>query len=226
MKIEQQNQILGCMNDVLNQNGFREYDLNYVDANVRDTLITVAVNGSSKLDRDVRVDLAVNPDTLEGYNWEKYRNDRSLYYELLPEECYSFNGEGIIIKAGTEYTDVPISFNLDKIDKDKNFVLPISIVSTSEYRIGEPKYSTILMNVVLSNAYTGTYSLGHDPGSRYGRFHRRPHDPYVARGRSLHRIALRRQYLRTRLQPGKLPDEHDRKRGFHADLYAAASRHH
>ena len=107
---------------LINQNGFREYDLNYVDANVRDTLITVAVNGSSKLDRDVRVDLAVNPDTLEGYNWEKYRNDRSLYYELLPEECYSFSGEGIIIKAGTEYTDVPISFNLDKIDKDKNFV--------------------------------------------------------------------------------------------------------
>ena len=56
---------------LINQNGFREYDLNYVDANVRDTLITVAVNGSSKLDRDVRVDLAVNPDTLEGYNWEK-----------------------------------------------------------------------------------------------------------------------------------------------------------
>ena len=87
---------------LINQNGFREYDLNYVDANVRDTLITVAVNGSSKLDRDVRVDLAVNPDTLEGYNWEKYRNDRSLYYELLPEECYSFNGEAIIIKAGRE----------------------------------------------------------------------------------------------------------------------------
>lgn len=33
---------------LINQNGFREYDLNYVDANVRDTLITVAVNGSSK----------------------------------------------------------------------------------------------------------------------------------------------------------------------------------
>lgn len=144
---------------LINQNGFREYDLNYVDASVRDTLITVAVNGSSRLDRDIRVDLAINPDTLEGYNWEKYRKDRTLYYELLPEECYSFNGEGIVIRAGTEYTDVPISFNLDKIDKDKNFVLPISIVSTSEYKVGAPQYSTVLMNVVLSNAYTGTYSL-------------------------------------------------------------------
>lgn len=144
---------------LINQNGFREYDLNYVDVSVRDTIITVAVNGSSKLDRDIKVDLAINPDTLAGYNWERFRNDHSLYYELLPEECYSFNGEGVVIKAGTEYTDIPISFNLDKIDKDKSFILPISIVSTSEYKIGDPDYSTILMNIVLSNSYTGNYSL-------------------------------------------------------------------
>ena len=75
---------------LINQNGFREYELNYVNTPIKDTIISVAVNGSSRLDRDVRVDLAVNPDTLDGYNWEKYRNDRSLYYEMLPEICYSF----------------------------------------------------------------------------------------------------------------------------------------
>lgn len=144
---------------LINQNGFREYELNYVNTPVRDTVITVAVNGSSKLDRDVRVNLAVNPDTLNGYNWEKYRNDKSLYYELLPEECYSFESEDIVIRAGTEYTDVPIRFYLDRIDKEKSFVLPISIVSTSEFDVAEPKYSTILMNIVLSNEYSGTYSL-------------------------------------------------------------------
>lgn len=144
---------------LINQNGFREYDLNYLDASVRDTIITVAVNGSSTLDRDIEVDLAINPDTLEGYNWEKYRNDRSLYHELLPEDCYSFVGENIVIKAGTEYTDIPIRFNLDKINKEKNYVLPISIVSTSEYSVATPNYSTVLMHIVLSNAYSGTYSL-------------------------------------------------------------------
>lgn len=103
----------------------------------------------------VRVDLAVNPDTLDGYNWEKYRNDRSLYYEMLPETCYSFEGEGIVIRAGTEYSNVPIRFYLDKIDKEKNYILPISIVNVSEFSIGDPKYSTILMNVILSNEYSG-----------------------------------------------------------------------
>ena len=144
---------------LINQNGFREYELNYVNTPIKDTSISVAVNGSSRLDRDVRVDLAVNPDTLDGYNWEKYRNDRSLYYEMLPETCYSFEGEGIVIRAGTEYSDVPIRFYLDKIDKEKNYILPISIVNVSEFSIGDPKYSTILMNVILSNEYSGTYSL-------------------------------------------------------------------
>lgn len=144
---------------LINQNGFREYDLNYINASVRDTIITVAVNGSSTLDRDIKVDLAINPDTLEGYNWEKYRNDRSLYHELLPEDCYSFSGENIVIEAGTEYTDIPIRFNLDKIDKEKSYVLPISIVSVSEYAIAKPAYSTVLMHIVLSNAYSGNYSL-------------------------------------------------------------------
>lgn len=144
---------------LINQNGFRDYELNYVDASVRDTIITVAVNGSSRLDRDVRVSLKVNPDTLEGYNWEKFRNDRTLYHELLPEECYSFDAEEVIIRAGTEYTDIPIRFHLDRIDKEKDFVLPISIASTSEYEIGRPEYSTVLMHIVLANAYTGTYAL-------------------------------------------------------------------
>lgn len=144
---------------LINQNGFREYELNYVNASIKDTVITVAINGSSKLDRDVRINLAINPDTLNGYNWEQYRNDKSLYYEMLPEDCYSFDGNDIVIHAGTEYTDVPVQFYLDKIDKEKKFILPISIVSTSEYSIGNPKYSTILMHVVLSNAYSGNYSL-------------------------------------------------------------------
>ena len=144
---------------LINQNGFREYELNYVNTPIKDTVVTVAINGSSKLDRNIHVTLAINPDTLDGYNWEQYRNDQSLYYEILPEDCYTFDGEDIVIQAGTEYSDVPIRFYLDKIDKEKKFILPISIVSTSEYSIGNPKYSTILMNVILSNEYSGDYSL-------------------------------------------------------------------
>ncbi len=144
---------------LINQNGFQEYDLNYIDNEYKDTTIAVAASGTATLDRDVVVTLAVNADTLDGYNWERYRNDKSLYFELLPEHMYSFEKEGIVIKAGTEYTTVPIRFYLDRFEKDKKYILPISIVSVSEYTVAAPEYSTILMNVVLANDYSGTYSL-------------------------------------------------------------------
>lgn len=144
---------------LLNQNGFKEYELNYVGTNERDTMITVAVSGSSKLQKDVVVDLQIDTDTLRGYNWEKYRNNESLYYELLPEDCYQIEGNSIRIHAGTEYTSVPIRFFLDRIDKSKRYILPISIASATEFPVAEPNYSTILMCISLANEFSGSYSL-------------------------------------------------------------------
>jgi len=144
---------------LLNQNGFLEYDLPFLESSIQDTTIAVAVNGTSKLNRDVCAKLDVDADTLKGYNWDQFRNDESLYYELLPEECYEFTRDFITIKAGTEFTTVPIRFYLDKFDRSKNYVLPIRIVEATEYPIAERNYSTILMSLVLSNSYSGKYGM-------------------------------------------------------------------
>lgn len=146
---------------LINQNGFREYELNYFKAqnSTVDTTFCVAVSGTTDSDKDVTVTLDINADTLAGYNWDKFRNDKSRYYELLPEECYTMQTEGITIKAGDEYAEVPVTFHLDKFDKSKNYVLPVSIVSASEYTLAGSKFCTILMNAVLSNEYSGSFSL-------------------------------------------------------------------
>lgn len=161
---------VGCDNELpeeifqktvlINQNGFLDYPLAYtINSTEIDTMIAVAVSGTSVLKNDIVVDLKVNPDTLDGYNWEKFRYDEILFHDLLPQECYSFNGDGIVIKAGTEYTSIPIKFYLDKIDKMKDYVLPISITSTSGYQIAAAKRSTVLMHILLSNFYSGTYDV-------------------------------------------------------------------
>lgn len=144
---------------LINQNGFREYSLDFVGTSEQDTMFTVAVSGSEKTDRDIVVTLTVNADTLAGYNWERFRNDESQYYELLPPDMYSFQTDNIVIKAGTEYTSVPVTFYLDKFDREAKYVLPVSIAAVSEYTVAEPQYSTILMNTVLSNEYSGSFSL-------------------------------------------------------------------
>lgn len=144
---------------IINQNGFLDYELDYTSSETSDTIISVAVSGTSKLKKDVIVNMQIDKDTLDNYNWERFRNQEILYYDLLPENCYEFNGKNVVIKSGTEYTDIPITFHLEKIDKNKQFVLPISIANSSDYKIGESKYSTVLMRIKLTNQYSGTYNL-------------------------------------------------------------------
>ena len=144
---------------LLNQNGFQEYDLPFVGASIKDTTLSIAVNGSSTLDRDVKARIEVYPDTLAGYNWEQFRSDESLYYTLLPEECYEFSKDFVTIKAGDEYTTFPIRFYLDEFDRTKHYILPLRIAETTEYPIADSQYSTVLMSLVLSNAISGTYSV-------------------------------------------------------------------
>jgi hypothetical protein len=107
---------------------------------------------------NVTVDLTVDIDTLEAYNFEKYRNSTALYYDLLPEDCYELESSSVTLEAGSEYTLLPITFNIDKIDKYEDYVLPLTISSASGASIGKAPYNTILMSIVLSNNYSGTYS--------------------------------------------------------------------
>ena len=144
---------------LLNQNGFREYDLPFMGIATKDTTLSIAVSGSSTLAVDVKARLDVKPELLEEYNWEQFRTDESLYYTLLPEECYEFSRDFFTVNAGSEYTTVPIRFYLDEFDRSKNYVLPIAIVEASEYPVADPKYSTVLMSLVLSNTNSGTYNL-------------------------------------------------------------------
>lgn len=144
---------------LLNQNGFREYDLPFIGVTTKDTTISIAVSGSSKLATDVRARIDVRPELLEDYNWEQFRSDESLYFSLLPEDCYEFSRDFFTIKAGMEYTSVPIRFYLDEFDRTKNYVLPIAIVEATEYPVADPKYSTVLMSLVLSNSNSGIYNM-------------------------------------------------------------------
>lgn len=141
------------------QNGFQELELNFTENSIVDTTISVAVSGTVLTSEDVAVTMKVNADTLAGYNWDRFRNDRSMYYELLPEDCYTFKKEGIVIKAGEPLATIPITFNLILIDKDKKYVLPLEIATTSVYELAEPRYRTVLINVICANEYSGAYSL-------------------------------------------------------------------
>lgn len=139
-------------------NGYQVYEINYTEDGNATVPISLAINGNTGNGKNVNVTVAVDPDTLAGYNLEKYRGETELYLPQLPEDCYTIQDMTTTIPSGSDIGLLPIDFHLDKIDKLQSYVLPLKISQTSEYEVGPHKYSRVLMRIVLRNSFSGTYS--------------------------------------------------------------------
>lgn len=153
---------------VIIRSGYHEWSIPFSNESTVATSISVAVSGTSVISEDMDVQIDVNSDLLDEYNFEKFRNDVASYYTLLPEDCYSFESMKTTIKAGDEYALIPLNLNLTKMDKYKNYVLPVEIVSVSKHSIGINDYNKSLINIVLKNDYSGSYTMAVDLRSSEG----------------------------------------------------------
>ncbi len=143
---------------ILTRSGFQERSLDYAVDGIITTDISASVSGTAIIDQDVQVSIKIDEEALAQYNFDKFREDLPLYYTLLPEDTYEMEGKVITIKAGDEYGLLPVKIDLSKLDKLKNYILPVTIISTSNYSVGNPQYTTLLMSVVLKNGFSGVYS--------------------------------------------------------------------
>jgi len=150
------------------RNGYHEWKMPYSDAGVIETNISISLSGTSILSEDVNVEIAINEEKLDAYNFEKFRNDVSQYYTFLPADCYELESKTVTIKAGDEYALIPIKLKLDKMDRYLNYVLPVEIISVSKYSIGINGYNESLINFVLENDYSGLYTMAVDMRSSEG----------------------------------------------------------
>lgn len=144
---------------VFTKNGFVDWEINYDETGLDTTNVSVSVSGTSVLGGDVTVDFVLNPDTLASYNLEKFRGKEELYYKILPNNCYKFLSENVTIKSGTEYALLPIEINMSNIDKYGNYVLPLRIDKVSSCSVGLPLYTTVMMNILLKNSFSGFYNV-------------------------------------------------------------------
>ena len=114
------------------------------------------VNGQ---DRDIRI--AVDKDTLETLNIERFSLYRpELWYTEMEEDKYEFP-ETVHIPAGSCVEQLNIDFNLQGIDMLEKWVLPLTIVDdgASDYQSHPRKnYAKALLKVVPFNDYSGSYS--------------------------------------------------------------------
>lgn len=138
----------------------------YLNTNTADGVlhykIPIEVSGSTTNDRSVTVSIELDRDTLIAYNKAQYFARTDRYYILLDEQHYSFpNGQTVTIPAGEDLGYIDVDFRIKNLDLVEKYILPLSIVSTSEY-IPSPKkhYKKTLMRIIPFNYFSGTYSAG------------------------------------------------------------------
>lgn len=143
----------------LNQNGWKECEVKIQDDNTGVLLLDMGVNGTSVNNKDIVISLTNDPDTLEAYNFDRYKFQTEMYFPELPTNCYTFDKESYTIPAGEFKTTARIHIDLNQIENIyENYVLPIKISSSTGELIGPGKYSKLLANIKFTNKFSGTYS--------------------------------------------------------------------
>lgn len=149
-------------NSYIIHNGWQDYELTVRDDNTALLPVYFGVNGTSGNDKNITLTLEVDADTLAGYNREKYKNQTDLYYKILPEEAYSFDGDSWTIEKGKLNAAAYITVDLTKIDEVgslyDDYVLPLRISSSTGEPKGQDKYTRVLAHIGFKNDYSGTYS--------------------------------------------------------------------
>lgn len=118
------------------------------------------VSGSTAIERDLNVQIAVDPDTLDVLNYERFQSREDFYYRVLGSEHYTFPST-VNIKSGESTALMAIDFSLKDIDMTEKWVLPLTIVDdqSGQYQPHPRKhYRKALLRINPFNDYSGTYS--------------------------------------------------------------------
>lgn len=120
--------------------------------------LSVYLSGSVPTDHDVTVTLRENDAYLKSYNQSVYGSTYANYAELLPSDCFTVpDGWQATLTSANAYTMFPITVNIDKLDSEKAYILPIEIAKVSDYQFSEDK-SYVLFKVYMKNDYATTKS--------------------------------------------------------------------
>lgn len=107
---------------------------------------------------DLKVKLKVTPEVLANLNTQNSLGNPYYVDKLiLPDSNYEMNDDEVTILAGQQYGVFKVPINLEGLDADKSYTLPLSIVSNSfDYDIN-PELQQIVYEIKFTNDYAGDY---------------------------------------------------------------------
>ncbi|MDP4205407.1 MAG: DUF1735 domain-containing protein [Bacteroidota bacterium] len=115
--------------------------------------------GTEAIKNDLIVKLRRAPEALDSLNHiESLGNPLYVDKVLLPKSNYTFTDSTITIKAGKTYGVLKVPFVTTGLDPDKQYVLPLKIVSNSEGYDINKELNTLIYEVKMINGFSGDYS--------------------------------------------------------------------
>jgi len=144
----------------LDNNGVTQVHVRYKPDGEVTYQLPLIVSGSTTNNNNMTVHVAVDPDTLQTLNYERFQSREDLYYLEL-ESWYFTMPDTVNIHAGENTSLLNIDFTLGDIDLVDKWVLPLTIVDDPSYDYTanhRKNYRKALLRVMPFNDYSGTYS--------------------------------------------------------------------
>jgi hypothetical protein len=143
----------------LGDNGVSQISVRYKSDGYVTYKLPVIVSGSTINGEDITVHVAVDSDTLQQLNIERFQSRTDFYYRELTGQYFNMP-ETVNISAGENTALIDVDFSLNGIDLTDKWVLPLTIVDNPSYGYrSNPRkhYNKALLYVMPFNDYSGTY---------------------------------------------------------------------
>lgn len=121
--------------------------------------VPVVLSGSTGNNEDIQVTIAIDKDTLDNLNFDRFRLRRDLYFIELPEGNYSFKSMTTTIPKDSLEGFFDLNLKLEGMDMINKYLLPLKITATSKSNVNTRRwFSKSLMQIIPFNDYSGVYS--------------------------------------------------------------------
>lgn len=119
--------------------------------------VSVYAGGTTPIEKEVTVDLELDAIALQEYNKKRFGESYDQYAKVLPESRYTVDGWSVKLypSEDTPYTLFPIRVDVNGLEPEDTYFLPLRVASVSDYMISDSRRN-VLLRVFVKNEYATT----------------------------------------------------------------------
>lgn len=119
--------------------------------------VSVYAGGTTSVEKEITAKLEIDEATLQAYNKKRYGESYNQYAQILPESCYTIDSWEVKLYPNEEtpYTLFPVQIDVNRLEPEDTYFLPLRIASVSDYMISTSRRN-VLLQIFVKNDYATT----------------------------------------------------------------------